>query len=163
MKLTKRTSGIALAVAMLLTTAMPVVSAQSGVNERSIQGTWRTVSRRITVKRVIRSLRLQANSRSIRAAQWRSMELVLVRVRPCGAPGMGSGSAGKAGSCTRSLSRSIATTRAASCSDRQRVTGNLELGGSGDAFTTRSAIEILDVNDVVVGSGCATAAGTRFD
>ena len=45
----------------------------------------------------------------------------------------------------------------------QRITGELELGGSGDALTTRSVIEILDVNDVVVGGGCATAAGTRFE
>ena len=45
----------------------------------------------------------------------------------------------------------------------QRITGDLELGAGGDTFATRSVIEILDVNDVVVGSGCATAAGTRFE
>ena len=45
----------------------------------------------------------------------------------------------------------------------QRITGDLELGAGGDTFATRSVIEILDVNDVIVGSGCATAAGTRFE
>lgn len=44
----------------------------------------------------------------------------------------------------------------------QKITGELELGADGDTFATRSVIEVLDVNDVVVGSGCATAAGTRF-
>ena len=44
----------------------------------------------------------------------------------------------------------------------QKITGTLELGGSGDWFETRSIIEVLDANDNVVGSGCATAAGTRF-
>lgn len=45
----------------------------------------------------------------------------------------------------------------------QKVTAALELGWSGDEFTTRSAIEILDVNDNLIGAGCATAVGTRFE
>jgi hypothetical protein len=45
----------------------------------------------------------------------------------------------------------------------QKITAVLSLGASGDRFTTRSVIEILDANDNVVATGCATAAGTRFD
>lgn len=45
----------------------------------------------------------------------------------------------------------------------QIVTAALELGGSGDYFASRSRIEILDVNDNVVGMGCANAVGTRFE
>ena len=45
----------------------------------------------------------------------------------------------------------------------QRVTAALELGASGDEFASRSVIEILDVNDNVIGTGCATTVGTRFE
>jgi hypothetical protein len=45
----------------------------------------------------------------------------------------------------------------------QKVTAALELGASGDDFGSRSVIEILDVNDNVIGMGCATAVGTRFE
>jgi len=45
----------------------------------------------------------------------------------------------------------------------QKVTAALELGASGDEFASRSVIEILDANDHVVGTGCATAVGTRFE
>ena len=45
----------------------------------------------------------------------------------------------------------------------QRVRAILELGAGGDEFASRSAIETLDVNGVVIGTGCATAVGTRFE
>src|SRR4030095_596118 len=45
----------------------------------------------------------------------------------------------------------------------QRVTATLELGASGDEFTTSSVVEVFDANDNLTGSGCATAAGTRFE
>lgn len=45
----------------------------------------------------------------------------------------------------------------------QKVTGALELGPGDHEFATTSAIEILDVNGNVVGTACATAAGTRFE
>jgi hypothetical protein len=45
----------------------------------------------------------------------------------------------------------------------QKVTAALELGASGDEFATRSAIEIFDDHDNLIGAGCATAAGTRFE
>jgi len=44
----------------------------------------------------------------------------------------------------------------------QRVTAGLELRPRRDRFATRSVIEVLDINDDVVGTGCATAVGTRF-
>jgi hypothetical protein len=45
----------------------------------------------------------------------------------------------------------------------QKVTADLELGASGDEFASRSVIEIFDASDTLIGAGCATAAGTRFD
>ena len=45
----------------------------------------------------------------------------------------------------------------------QKVTARLELGASGDEFTTNSAIEVFDVNDNLIGTACATAVGTRFE
>ena len=45
----------------------------------------------------------------------------------------------------------------------QKITAALELGESSNSFTTNSAIEVLDVNDNVIGVGCATAIGTRFE
>ena len=45
----------------------------------------------------------------------------------------------------------------------QKITAALELFAGGDAFASRSAIEVLDVNDNVIGTGCATAAGKRFE
>ena len=44
-----------------------------------------------------------------------------------------------------------------------KVTAALELGASGDDFASRSAIEILDVSGNLIGTGCATAVGTRFE
>ena len=44
-----------------------------------------------------------------------------------------------------------------------KVTAALELGGSGDEFSSRSSIAILDPNGNPVGIGCATAVGTRFE
>ena len=45
----------------------------------------------------------------------------------------------------------------------QKITATLELGASGDVFTTTSAIEVFDANDNLIGAGCATAVGTRFE
>ena len=44
----------------------------------------------------------------------------------------------------------------------QRVTAALDLGSS-DEFVSRSVIEVLDLNDNVIATGCATAVGTRFE
>ncbi len=45
----------------------------------------------------------------------------------------------------------------------QKITAALVLGASGNDFTTSSAIEIFDANGNLIGTGCATAAGTRFE
>jgi hypothetical protein len=45
----------------------------------------------------------------------------------------------------------------------QKVTATLELFPGGDEFATRSVIEVLDVNANVIGMGCATATGKRFE
>jgi hypothetical protein len=45
----------------------------------------------------------------------------------------------------------------------QTVRATLELGATGDEFTTKSAIETLDTNNNVIATACATAAGTRFE
>ena len=45
----------------------------------------------------------------------------------------------------------------------QKVTSTLELGASGDEFTTNGAVEVFDAGGNLVGTGCATAAGTRFE
>ena len=45
----------------------------------------------------------------------------------------------------------------------QKVTATLELGASGDEFTTHSVVQILDVNGNVIATFCAQAAGTRFE
>jgi hypothetical protein len=45
----------------------------------------------------------------------------------------------------------------------QTVRATLELDASGDAFTTQSTIQVFDATDNLVGTFCATAAGTRFE
>ena len=45
----------------------------------------------------------------------------------------------------------------------QKVTAALDLFAGGDEFASRSVIEVLDLNDNVIGTGCATAAGKRFE
>ena len=45
----------------------------------------------------------------------------------------------------------------------QKVTATLELGESGDEFTTHAVVEILDANGNVIATFCAMAAGTRFE
>jgi hypothetical protein len=45
----------------------------------------------------------------------------------------------------------------------QQITAALVLGASGNDFTTSSTIEIFDADGNLIGTGCATAAGTRFE
>ncbi len=44
-----------------------------------------------------------------------------------------------------------------------KVTSALTLDPGGDAFTSNSAVEVFDANDNLIMTGCATAAGTRFE
>jgi hypothetical protein len=45
----------------------------------------------------------------------------------------------------------------------QRVRQTLVLGGSGNDFTTTGSVEILDAGGSVIGTGCSTSTGTRFE
>jgi hypothetical protein len=45
----------------------------------------------------------------------------------------------------------------------QKIMAALELGASGNEFTTSSAIQVFDANDNLIGTACAKAAGTRFE
>src|SRR5688572_11083089 len=45
----------------------------------------------------------------------------------------------------------------------QKVTSVLELGATGNEFISRSVVTVLDANDNVIVTRCASAAGTRFE
>jgi hypothetical protein len=45
----------------------------------------------------------------------------------------------------------------------QKVTATLALGTDGNGFTTSSSVQIFDANGNQIGTGCATAVGTRFE
>lgn len=45
----------------------------------------------------------------------------------------------------------------------QKITGTLVLGASGNGFNTSSSVQIFDANGNQIGTGCATAVGTRFE
>ena len=45
----------------------------------------------------------------------------------------------------------------------QVVRQTLTLGESGDEFTTTGTVQFLNLNGTVVGSGCASSTGTRFE
>jgi len=45
----------------------------------------------------------------------------------------------------------------------QKVTSALELGANGDEFISHSVVSVLDANNNVIATFCATAAGTRFE
>jgi hypothetical protein len=46
---------------------------------------------------------------------------------------------------------------------KQRITQTAELSADGNQSTSTGTVEILDVNGNVLGSGCATSTGTRFE
>src|SRR5688572_10218744 len=163
MTFTTHTSGIALAVMTVLTTAMPVVSAQSAVNERSIQGTWRTI---VTPHNCQTGVPFSPLAGQFTFHQGGTM--AEYGIGPGSSPALRSPGHGvwqrQHGWQVYSFAFTFYRYNASGALlGSQKITGDLELGGSGDAFATRSVIEILDVNDVVVGSGCATAVGTRFE
>lgn len=163
MKLMRHTSGIALAVITVLTTAMPVVSAQNAANDRSIQGTWRTV---VTPHNCQTGVPFSPLAGQFTFHQGGTM--AEYGIGPGSSPALRSPGHGvwqrRHGWQVYSFAFTFYRYNASGVLlGSQKITGDLELGGSGDAFKTRSVIEVLDVNDVVVGSGCATAVGTRFE
>jgi hypothetical protein len=163
MKLKRHTSGIALAVITVLTTAMPVVSAQSDVNERNIQGTWRTV---VTPHNCQTGVPFPSLAGQFTFHQGGTM--AEYGIGPGQSPALRSPGQGvwqrRHGWQLYSFAFTFYRYNASGgLLGTTKVTGELELGAGGDSFKTRSVIELLDVNDVQVGSGCATAAGTRFE
>ena len=163
MKLKRHTSGIALAVMTVLTTAMPVVSAQSDVNERSIEGTWRTV---VTPRNCQTGDPFPSLAGLFTFHQGGTM--AEYGIGPGSSPALRSPGHGvwqrRHGWQVYSFAFTFYRYNSSGIFlGSQKITGELELGAGGDAFKTRSVIEILDVNDVQIGGGCATAAGTRFE
>jgi hypothetical protein len=147
----------------LLTTAMPVVSAQSAVNERTIQGTWRTV---VTPHNCQTGTQFPSLAGLFTFHQGGTMAEY----------GIGAGSSPALRSPGHGVWARLAGWQVYSFGftynrydaggnflGTQKITGEVELGADGDTFATRSAVEILNAADVVVGSGCATAVGTRFE
>jgi hypothetical protein len=45
----------------------------------------------------------------------------------------------------------------------QKVTRNIEVGGDGNQFTATASVEIFDVNDNLIATGCATETARRFE
>lgn len=46
---------------------------------------------------------------------------------------------------------------------KQKITQTLELSANGNQSTSTGTVEILDLNDTVIGSVCSTATATRFE
>jgi hypothetical protein len=86
-----------------------------------------------------------------------------VRVRLGVVPATACGSANTAGRTTPSRSTFYRYDASGVLLGSQEITAALDLFPGGDEFESRSAIEILDVNDNVIGTGCATAVGKRFE
>ena len=91
------------------------------------------------------------------------MALVPVQVRPCAVPVTECGSASTAGKSISFAFTYYQYNANGVLLGSVKVRAALELGASGDELASRSVIEILDVNDHVIGTGCATAVGTRFE
>ena len=45
----------------------------------------------------------------------------------------------------------------------QQIKAFLELAAGGDSYTSNAYVEVFDANDNLVGTGCATSVGTRFE
>lgn len=45
----------------------------------------------------------------------------------------------------------------------QKVRQTVEINSNGNDFTSTGTVEILDVNGNVIGTGCSTSTGTRFE
>ena len=45
----------------------------------------------------------------------------------------------------------------------QKVRQTAEISADGNSFTSTGTVEILDVNGNIIGNGCSTSTGTRFE
>ena len=163
MKLKRHTSSIALAVMTVVTTATPVAADQKGGNDRSIQGTWRTV---VTPRNC-----QTGDPFTPLAGQFTFHEggtMAEYGIGPGSSPALRSPGHGvwhrRHGWQVFSFAFTFYRYNASGVLlGSQRIRGDLDLDRGGDTFATRSVIEVLDLNDAVIGGGCATAAGTRFE
>ena len=169
----KHTSVIAFAMISALTIAVPIVSAQgiqdkqssatSTDNERTIRGVWRTVvtGRNCQTGEPLGSLRgLFTFNQGGTMSEY--------GIGPGSSPALRSPGHGVWQREHGWHEYSVAFTyyrynAGGAFIGSQKVTAALELGPSGDEFVTTSVIDIFDVNDNLIGTGCATAAGTRFE
>ena len=163
MKLKRHTSSIALAVITVVTTAMPIAADQRGGNDRSIQGTWRTV---VTPRNC-----QTGDTFTPLAGQFTFHEggtMAEYGIGPGSSPALRSPGHGvwqrRHGWQVFSFAFTFYRYNTSGVLlGSQRIRGDLDLDRGGDTFATRSVIEVLDLNDDVIGGGCATAAGTRFE
>ena len=45
----------------------------------------------------------------------------------------------------------------------QKTTSAIELGSGGDTYETTTSVQVYDANDILLGTGCATATAMRFE
>ena len=159
----KQTCSSALIVIAALTVAFSFASAQAPKNEPS-KAPGEPWLRELIVRLATRSgLLSQVCSPLIRAARCRNMVLVRVRSPALRSPGHG---VWQHEHGWQNYSYAFTYYRYNSSGvfiGSQKVTSALELGASGDEFITHSVVSVLDVNDNVIATFCATAAGTRFE
>jgi len=173
MNLTKQTLGIAFAVVSAATIMGSIVSAQadhnrqsspsSTANERTIRGVWRTV---VTPRSCQTGDPIFSLPGLFTFSQGGTMSEF--GIPPGSSPALRSPGHGvwqrEHGWHEYSFAFTYYRYNASGAFiGSQKVTAALELGAGGDEFASRSAIEILDVNDNVMATGCATATGTRFE
>jgi len=174
MNLKKQTSIIALAVITALTMTVLVVSSQntqakqssasSNSRERTIAGVWRTV---VTPRNCQTGVPVAPSLRGLFTFN-EGGTMSEYGIGPGSSPALRSPGHGvwqrEQGWQDYSLAFTFYRYDAGGLFiGSQKVTANLELGASGDEFTTNSVVEVFDANDNKIGTFCATAAGTRFE
>jgi hypothetical protein len=163
MNLKKRTSVFTLAVIMVLTMTAPIVSGQDKANERTIVGVWRTL---VTGRNCQTGDPLGTLKGLFTFNEGGTMSEY--GIAPGQTPALRSPGHGVWQRDPGWQDYSIAFTYYRYDANgvflgSQKVKAALHLGTSGDEFTTRSTIEVFDANDNLIATGCATAAGTRFE
>jgi hypothetical protein len=172
MNLQKHTSVIAFAVISTLTVMIPIVSARgfqgrqssaASANERTIRGVWRTV---VTGRNCQTGEPLGSLPGLFTFNQGGTMSEF--GIGPGSTPALRSPGHGvwqrEQGWQEYSFAFTYYRYNASGVFiGSQKVTGALKLGPDDDEFATTSVIEVFDVTGNLIGTGCATAAGTRFE
>lgn len=164
-KFTQSIVGTALAILILFGATQIFVSGQSnGTRERTIQGVWRTV---VTPRNCLTGVQVAPAFPGLFTFN-KGDTMAEYGIGPGQTPALRSPGHGlwqrEQGWQDYSFKFTFLRYNASGAFiGSQKITATLELGASGDDFTTNSALEILDANGNVVGTGCATASGTRFE